>query len=85
MYLLAETPGTQTHASAGGWAYPLTRGEIDQRVALFAFLNANRDREKHPAPFEPDWPWPEVPLVSDERRAELMAYLEANSVFNRQE
>lgn len=61
----------------------MTRAEMDQRNLLFAILNAYRDREKRRAPFEPEWPWPAEEIVSPERRAELMAYLEANSVFNR--
>ncbi|MFC5930934.1 hypothetical protein [Cryobacterium melibiosiphilum] len=51
-----------------------------------SFMNANRDVEEHPAPFDLPMPWPKVAAIEDvtpEERAALRASLERRSAFAR--
>lgn len=80
---LAQEWGTHIHAAANDMDYPMTIAEVELRTLSTNYLNANRDRDIHPEPFKPRWPWRDADYVAPEVRAEFLAKLEARSVFNR--
>jgi hypothetical protein len=73
--------GTHVHAAVNSWGWPMTIGEIDQRIATTAFLNVYRDRQQHSEPFDAEWPWNSVDAITPQERERYEKVLAANSAF----
>lgn len=85
MQRLANTPGTHLHAELNDWGWPATLAEVAQIFHAEAFINANRDEKKQPAPLELPKPWdkpePTTAEVTDDERERLKRVLADHSAF----
>ena len=66
-----------------GWTHAVAYGEFLAWTHATAFMNANRDVDKHPDPIELPTPWSQTQEVdvTAEERAQLRAELTARSAF----
>jgi hypothetical protein len=77
--VLAETPGTHTHASENDWEWPATWAEIASIAQSQRFLNLHRGEGTPPVSLP--MPWPESPKVTAEEMREAEKTLERRSAF----